>query len=89
MSCCGQKRAQFLNAQYGRPAFDHQKQTESPAVRKSAPVAVVFEYVGTTELTGLGPVTRKLYRFTPHARVAVDGRDAPSIASVPNLRRVS
>ncbi len=89
MSCCGQKRAQFLNAYYGRPAFDHQQQMASPAVRKSAPVAVVFEYVGTTELTGLGPVTRRLYRFTPHARVAVDGRDAPAIAGIRNLRRVS
>jgi len=38
----------------------------------------------------LGPVTRNQYRFPgPGARVAVDPRDAPSIASVPNLRRAT
>jgi hypothetical protein len=49
---------------------------------------VEFHYVGSTAMNVLGPVTRHQYRFPgPGARVAVDPRDAPSIASVPNLRR--
>jgi hypothetical protein len=52
-------------------------------------VPVIFEYVGTTQLTVLGPVTQKLYRFDgPRARIAVDSRDVPSVAAVPKLRRV-
>jgi hypothetical protein len=39
-------------------------------------------------LTVQGPVTRRLYRFAaPGAVVAVDARDAPSLARVPQLRR--
>jgi hypothetical protein len=35
-----------------------------------------------------GPITKRLYRFAgPGAIVAVDGRDAPSLARVPQLRR--
>jgi len=48
---------------------------------------MVFQYVGTTGLTVEGPITGKRYRFAaPGARVAVDGRDAPSVRGVPNLR---
>lgn len=47
-----------------------------------------FQYIGGTGLTVQGPVTRKLYRFAaPGAVVAVDARDAPSLARVPQLRR--
>jgi hypothetical protein len=57
--------------------------------RAVAPVPVIFEYLGTTKVTVLGPVTRTLYRFgAPRARVAVDARDAPSISALPKLRRV-
>ena len=46
-----------------------------------------FEYVGATALTVIGPITNKRYRFVGRgARVAVDGRDAPSLGAVPNLR---
>ncbi|HSF39977.1 MAG TPA: hypothetical protein VLT87_09310 [Thermoanaerobaculia bacterium] len=45
--------------------------------------------MGTTGLTGTGPFTGRRYRFDgPGARVEVDARDAPSMAGVPNLRRV-
>ncbi len=50
---------------------------------------MIFQYLGTTAVSVIGPVTRRLYRFDrPQARVAVDARDASSIAAVPNLRRV-
>lgn len=51
--------------------------------------AVTIEYLGETRVAVIGSITRKLYRFTTrHARVAVDARDAPTLARVPNLRRV-
>jgi hypothetical protein len=47
-----------------------------------------FQYIGASGLTVQGPVTKRLYRFAgPGAIVAVDGRDAPSLARVPQLRR--
>jgi hypothetical protein len=51
---------------------------------------VQFEYVGSTALTTVGPVTGQRYRFErPRARVAVDARDANAIAAVPNLRPIT
>lgn len=50
---------------------------------------IVFEYVGRTGLTAIGGVSGKRYRFEERgARVAVDPVDKPSLASVPNLRRI-
>jgi hypothetical protein len=49
---------------------------------------VEFRYVGSRSMTVFGPVTRHHYRFAgPGARVAVDPRDARSLAGVPKLRR--
>jgi len=58
--------------------------------RPEAPrVTFYFEYVGNTGLTVRGPITGRSYRFAgPAQRVAVDGRDAPSLMAVPNLRTV-
>jgi hypothetical protein len=54
-----------------------------------SPLTVRFEYVGPTGMTVVGPVTGARYRFGAYgSRVAVDLRDAPSMASVPHLRRV-
>ncbi len=48
-----------------------------------------FEYVGATAMNVFGAETRNRYRFAgPGARVAIDPRDAASIAGVPNVRRV-
>jgi len=62
----------------------------STAVSAPAPRFVVcFEYGGRTSLTAIGGVTGRHYRFSqPGARVIVDPRDRPSLASVPNLRQV-
>jgi hypothetical protein len=47
-----------------------------------------FTYTGSTRLQAEGPVTRQRYRFEhPGATVAVDVRDAPGLAAVPNLKR--
>jgi hypothetical protein len=60
-----------------------------PTLRRAEPGApVVFEYVGRTGLTVLGPITGHRYRFAgPGAKVPVDSRDAASLAAVPNLER--
>jgi hypothetical protein len=50
--------------------------------------AVVFEYVGKTALTAIGPVSGRHYRFSrPGAILEVDPRDSASLAAVPNLRK--
>ena len=47
----------------------------------------VFEYVGPTGLSVRGPITGRHYRFpATGSTLAVDGRDAPSLMAVPNLR---
>jgi hypothetical protein len=51
---------------------------------------VTFEYVGPTTLRAVGPVSRRDYWFGQRGtRVVVDGRDAPSLDTVPNLKRVA
>lgn len=51
---------------------------------------VLFEYVGRTRLTVFGRATGARYRFDQFGgRVYVDPRDAPALALVANLRRVT
>ena len=74
MSCCGQQRTQF---------------TGSYASGGAAPERHFFRYVGRTALTVAGPVSGKYYRFlAPGATVEADPRDAPSLAEIPQLRKV-
>lgn len=55
----------------------------------AAPRFAYFEYRGSSGLTVLGPLSGQRYRFSaPGARLAVDGRDAPSLAAVPELHRL-
>lgn len=52
--------------------------------------AAWFQYTGTTGATVTGGVTGRRYRFDhPGAIVAVDARDARSLAAVPMLRPVA
>ena len=47
----------------------------------------VFEYVGATALMVVGPATGRCYRFDrPGAKVIVDLRDRPTLASIGSLR---
>jgi hypothetical protein len=55
-----------------------------------SPTVRYFEYIGKTALTVIGSATGRQYRFaSTGAQVAVDSRDAPSMAGVPNLRRLA
>jgi hypothetical protein len=47
----------------------------------------LFEYVGATALTVIGPASGQRYRFDrPGARLAVDPRDGLALQAVPLLR---
>ncbi len=88
MSCCGNKRGAIPGIAFSNPSSGQTQQLVQPQARPPV-AAVIFEYLGATGLTAIGPVTRKLYRFErPHARVAVDARDATSISAIPNLRQI-
>ena len=48
-----------------------------------------FQYVGTTALTVIGPISKRRYRFTGRGAIlGVDARDRRALARVPNLRQV-
>lgn len=83
MGCCGKNRlARLVEA---RP--DEKNGPVRAMLTPRTPSAQYFEYVGKTGLTVLGPVTGRRYRFPgPGALLAVDGRDGPALAGVPNLR---
>jgi hypothetical protein len=86
MSCCGGKRAEaaFGTRPDAAPAGDG-----APMVRMAEVRTVLFEYAGKTSLVAQGPVTGSRYYFAGQGkRLAVDSRDAPYLAGVPNLRRV-
>jgi hypothetical protein len=79
--CCGKGREQL-------------QRTSPPAQELRASsgsvLAVLFEYVGNTALTVVGPVTGRRYRFgRPGDRVLVDLRDRPSLVVFPNLREIN
>ncbi len=85
--CCGRKRRQLHEPIY-RPQ-PYSEPVPAPRPRRPLPAPVLFEYFGRTGLTARGAITGRSYRFSrPAARLAVDGRDAPSLAAVPNLRAV-
>ena len=84
MGCCGKNRSAI------RAVENHVGENHNPPRVTSAPQPSFqyFEYVGATGITALGPITGRRYRFaTPGAIVAIDDRDAPSMAGVPNVRR--
>jgi len=91
MSCCGGKRAQLYRSRTSNPAItDRARVLPQAQARASASAPVIFEYLGVTGLTTMGAVTSKLYRFDARgARNAVDSRDAPALARVPDLRRLT
>lgn len=85
MSCCGKARTQ-LRTTGPRPnpttnATPTRVKTVTPAQ------SVQFKYFGTTGISVTGPATSRVYRFAPNSGpIAVDPRDAASLARVPNLR---
>ena len=89
MPCCGKSRAQAAaGPRIPDPIPPPSPSGIAPRLATSQ-VTVYFEYVGGTGLTVQGPITGRKYRFSaPGQRVAVDGRDGPSLMAVPNLRYV-
>jgi hypothetical protein len=81
MSCCGN----------GRRILTEETQTLPGTVRVDRGVhnAALFQYTGNTRLTVVGLGTKTRYHFNGRgSRVVVNGRDVPSLASVPSLVRV-
>lgn len=78
MSCCGKSRIGLDTTTRYRPP-------SAPAV----PVrAQTFQYIGYTSLTVRGPITGHTYYFAgAGATLSIDARDAPSLMTVPHLRR--
>ena len=83
MSCCGGNRSSRPSGSVARNA--------SPAnpVQVSIPRVVVFRYDGRNSLLVFGRVTGRKYRFErPGAEVAVDPRDAASLATIATMTEV-
>lgn len=85
--CCGKSRAMFRGAAPNHPPIRPEQGTIAPTQLNHYPGAA-FEYIGSSGLTVMGPVTGRQYRFDrPGARVSVDPRDRASIAAIPLLRQ--
>lgn len=79
MTCCGRARAQLS---VGKLAGGLQRSAQPSRT-------VLYEYVGLTAMTVKGPSSGASYRFAaPGAKLQIDLRDAPSLAALPNLRRL-
>jgi hypothetical protein len=89
MACCGQKRQQISRANPIQPANSPAPKISTPGQQQFQPQGIAFQYTGKSALTAIGPVSGRQYRFGhPGAIVSVDSRDALSLGTVPNLRRV-
>ena len=86
MSCCGRPRVATPLPPAHRP-LAAPAEADRPVARPAA--RVNFRYEGPTRLQAEGPITHQRYRFEhTGAIVAVDARDAASLAAIPHLRRV-
>jgi hypothetical protein len=82
MSCCGRKRDQLRSDTVERALF------APPGADGGG--RVFFQYLGRLSARVVGAATGRTYVFGwPGATASVDPRDAPSVAVVPLLRRVS
>ncbi len=88
MGCCGGKRNQFHRTLPDRPGLEAAGRL-SPSLAGVTYDVIHFEYLGSSALTVLGPITHKRYHFDAGgAKIAVDRRDAPSLLAVPHLKQV-
>ena len=88
MSCCGEKRAQFLKGTQIRREIEQNEHTSSNH-QSTGDTLIYFQYFGQKKLTVIGRETHKLYRFDrPGAVVAVHKRDQRALESMPMLRLV-
>lgn len=88
MGCCGKKVEQF---RAGAPSLPPGKTARlaGPRVVPAVYDRAIFEYIGNTGMTVVGPASGKRYRFErPGARLEVDLRDRRALAAVPHLRQM-
>jgi len=98
MSCCGKQRNRVVQQATSAPLRRTQSEISRKAVSLTQPCSSVptptaqsayFRYFGQTGISVTGPFSARVYTFNPNASpMAVDPRDAPSLARVPNLRLV-
>jgi hypothetical protein len=79
------------NVSYARTVsrLDIPEEREEPAHTPVPPLAVVFQYIGPTALTAVGPVSGRRYHFAYRGAVlAIDPRDQASLAGIAKLQQV-
>ena len=90
MPCCGKGREQLRNQPVAPQARANPVQhptTQLP--RRTYFTTLHFEYLGEAPVTLESPNTGRRYRFEHKgARVEIDLRDRPWLASQPNLRQL-
>ncbi len=88
MGCCGnQRQRQYARQSIGKDGvpLHPPMQDVSPGKRQD----VIFQYVGKTGLTAIGPVSGIRYRFIgPGVTLSVDPRDRLALGKIPHLRQV-
>lgn len=88
MPCCGKARSQVRTTSPAPRPNPITIATPAQVKTVAAPMqSVYFKYHGTTGISVTGPASSRVYRFAPNGGpIAVDPRDAASLARVPNLR---
>lgn len=82
MSCCNKQRRMI----HARPLTD--KGPRKERIRPGTPA--IFHYIGKTALKVRGLGSGRLYRFDQAQPIKeIDPQDAPSLARLPQLRKVS
>lgn len=89
MTCCGNRRAALAQRGQAKP-LRPSDETWGQTPKRTAADSVYFQYTGKIALSVRGMFSQRVYRFgAPMAVLEVDGRDAPGLAAVPLLKRVS
>jgi hypothetical protein len=88
MSCCGKKREQLrAESLSGAGRWQAPAPPQTPTPRRAD---TIFQYVGRTSLTIVGPISGVRYHFAgPGVRLRVDSRDRRSLASISELRQTA
>lgn len=86
MPCCGKSFTSRRPADQGRAVTSGPEPVRAEAQRVAA---VRFFHESNRAITAMGSATHRRYRFGAGSVLEVDGRDAPSIAGVPGLRRLA
>jgi hypothetical protein len=90
MPCCGKGREQLRNQMAQTAAVANPTQHAGTTLpRRTYFTTVRFEYLGDAPVMLTSPTTGRSYRFEQRgARVEIDLRDRPWLASQPNLRQL-